>query len=185
MSDGRACKDIPTRVFFPVGGDSIEPALKACATCPAEAKEACIETGRGQRFGIWGGKLHGQKIVIVRCRQCRGRMLRRQGHHKIEVCNTCRGIVDPVDETELIDQPFVPRVDGVCAHCGDSFVKTNARKMFCSPLCRRRSQYPEKMNVTLTCAECGTEFEAIRTNQINCSTECQQARKNRMRRKVS
>lgn len=51
-----ACKDEPTRLFFPDEGEPASPAAKAiCGACPVRVE--CLEfaMATGQRAGVWGG----------------------------------------------------------------------------------------------------------------------------------
>jgi WhiB family redox-sensing transcriptional regulator len=50
-----ACRGMDVSLFMPERGDvdAVEQAIKTCNICPVRAK--CLEYGRHQRYGIWGG----------------------------------------------------------------------------------------------------------------------------------
>jgi WhiB family redox-sensing transcriptional regulator len=48
-----ACADHPQELFFPSRGETSAPARLICAGCLVRSE--CIEAGRSERFGIWGG----------------------------------------------------------------------------------------------------------------------------------
>lgn len=178
-----ACVNLPTRIFFPIGGDSIEPAMHICSQCPDDAKQACEIAGIGQKFGIWAGELRRtRKTTVVECFSCQGRMLRRGGHYKEEICHVCRGgfSEESFEEEEPQPVPVAVPVPGVCFHCGADF-EPIPRKKFCSKRCQRRSSEQPLPKLTVACIECGVKFEASRSNHICCSRACQEHRKERLR----
>lgn len=50
-----ACRGMDTNIFFPERGDNktVELAKEVCAGC--SVREQCLEYGRKERFGFWGG----------------------------------------------------------------------------------------------------------------------------------
>lgn len=53
--------------FFPERGESTREAKAVCAQCPV--REACLEYGLGERFGIWGGMSERQRQRVRRQRR--------------------------------------------------------------------------------------------------------------------
>jgi WhiB family transcriptional regulator, redox-sensing transcriptional regulator len=54
-----ACKGQPVELFFPVRGESAQPAKEICSSCPV--KEPCADYAAGTQVagqpihGVWGG----------------------------------------------------------------------------------------------------------------------------------
>lgn len=68
--DDAACRDAPTRIFFPEAGDPETSHWVAmfCDLCPV--RTACLEwalTNR-ERYGIWGGMTESDRRRILRTR---------------------------------------------------------------------------------------------------------------------
>jgi hypothetical protein len=59
-------EQIDPDVFFPGQGQSLTPAKRICATCPAT--KACLNYAlrNGERFGVWGGKSEKERKAIRR-----------------------------------------------------------------------------------------------------------------------
>lgn len=53
----RACRDIPTAVFYPDNRAGFRPALNICAQCPIriDCLDAALQTPVAEDYGIWGG----------------------------------------------------------------------------------------------------------------------------------
>jgi WhiB family transcriptional regulator, redox-sensing transcriptional regulator len=74
----RACADIDTNMFFPLGltGNAIEQtnlAKSICQSCPVA--DPCLEFALRtlQDFGIWGGRTEDERRVIRRARRAAAR----------------------------------------------------------------------------------------------------------------
>jgi WhiB family transcriptional regulator, redox-sensing transcriptional regulator len=74
----RACADIDTNVFFPLGltGNAIEQtnlAKSICQSCPVSGP--CLEFALRtlQDFGIWGGRTEDERRIIRRARRAAAR----------------------------------------------------------------------------------------------------------------
>ena len=177
--DGSACADMDTALFFPHAGQSLEPALQACARCPVRAE--CGEANKSEPLGVWAGEWRAgprsrNGNVIARCPNCKERFAPSRGNRTI--CSKCAG-VESYEEEEPAPDPFQP---GVCIQCGKGFEMTVEHKRFCSRLCQRRSQYPPTMDLIKNCEECHAEFKAYRNSQSFCSKDCAGIAKNRARR---
>ena len=180
--DGAACADMPTSLFFPKPGQSLEPALKACARCPVRAE--CAEAHVREPFGVWGGVFHGGRSRLgtqaARCPACKERYVPSQGRRA--TCSKCAG-VESYEDPEPAAEPYIP---GVCLYCKQEFEMTVQQKRFCSRLCQRRSQYPEKFNHSpRPCDHCGNEFVPARKNQRFCDIECRKLGRTEERRRAS
>lgn len=76
-----------------------------------------------------------------------------------------------------------------CAVCGNEFVSTHSKNVYCSVECRRANakyREAEQKGVELftqgtlkTCVICGKEFAAQRRNHLCCSPECTKEQKAR------
>jgi Transcription factor WhiB len=55
LPGGPACRGADPDLFFPLPGESAEPAKAICAVCPVRAVCLALARGRGERYGIWGG----------------------------------------------------------------------------------------------------------------------------------
>jgi hypothetical protein len=103
------------QLFFPKHGESYEPGLKLCTTCPTETKADCAELGRvSEVMGIWGGRITGK---VVKCVQCGDRYYPVMGAGK-KLCNRCAS-------------RNVPH----CAFCGIPFRVKNKGQRYCSRKC--------------------------------------------------
>ena len=55
LPDGPACWGADPDLFFPLPGQSMDPAKAICVTCAVRAECLALARARGERFGIWGG----------------------------------------------------------------------------------------------------------------------------------
>src|SRR5450755_1084739 len=55
LPDGPACRGADPDLFFPLLGESADPAKAICAACAVQAECLALARARGERFGIWGG----------------------------------------------------------------------------------------------------------------------------------
>ena len=53
--DGPACWGADPDLFFPLPGESADPAKAICAACAVRADCLTLARARGEQFGIWGG----------------------------------------------------------------------------------------------------------------------------------
>lgn len=70
--DDAACRDVPTRIFFPGAGErEAHWVAMFCDECPV--RQACLEfaLANHERWGIWGGKTEQQRRHILRARRLR------------------------------------------------------------------------------------------------------------------
>lgn len=56
-----ACKNVPTRLFFPGQGEPNEIALRVCRSCPVTQECLKFALDNYERFGVWGGKSEKQR----------------------------------------------------------------------------------------------------------------------------
>lgn len=91
--DRAECRGVNPDLFFPESKADLKVALRLigpiCAACPVQAE--CLEYGRSQHFGIWGGEYVGPRFrpdtsigghwkavrvsdLSVRCSECRRAM---------------------------------------------------------------------------------------------------------------
>lgn len=49
-----ACKNVPTRIFYPEKGSNADAAKLVCERCPVKAQ--CAAAGQDEAHGIWGGQ---------------------------------------------------------------------------------------------------------------------------------
>ncbi len=61
-----ACKDVDVDVFFPLRGQSCEPALVYCRQCEVRAECLDFALTFKERFGVWGGMSEKQRRIIRR-----------------------------------------------------------------------------------------------------------------------
>lgn len=54
-----ACWGADPDLFFPMPGESADPAKAICGACPVRAECLAVARSRGERWGIWGGVLLG------------------------------------------------------------------------------------------------------------------------------
>lgn len=178
---GAACIDMNTAKFFPKPGQSLEPALRACARCPVlgECREAHVK----EPLGVFGGEWHNGRSRsgnrIARCPSCKERYVPSQGRRT--TCSKCAGVESFEEEDEPAAKPYVP---GECLYCGEQFEMTNDRKRFCKRICQRRAQYPESFDHDpRSCDHCDDEFVPTRKNQRFCDIECRKLGRNNERRR--
>ena len=55
LSAAPACWGADPDLFFPLPGQSADPAKAICAACPVRAECLALARARGEQFGIWGG----------------------------------------------------------------------------------------------------------------------------------
>ena len=55
LADGPACWGADPDLFFPLPGQSADPAKAICAGCAVRAECLALARARGEQFGIWGG----------------------------------------------------------------------------------------------------------------------------------
>jgi WhiB family redox-sensing transcriptional regulator len=55
LSAGPGCAGADPELFFPLPGQSGNPAKAICGTCPVRARCLELALDRDERFGIWGG----------------------------------------------------------------------------------------------------------------------------------
>ena len=55
LADGPACWGADPDLFFPLPGQSADPARAICAGCHVRAECLALARARGEQFGIWGG----------------------------------------------------------------------------------------------------------------------------------
>ena len=55
LPGGPACAGADPDLFFPLPGESADPAKAICAGCAIRAECLALARARGERFGIWGG----------------------------------------------------------------------------------------------------------------------------------
>ena len=55
LPDGPACAGADPDLFFPLPGESADPAKAICAACPVRAECLALARARGEQFGVWGG----------------------------------------------------------------------------------------------------------------------------------
>ena len=55
LPDGPACWGADPDLFFPLPGESADPAKAICAACAVRAECLALARARGEQFGIWGG----------------------------------------------------------------------------------------------------------------------------------
>ena len=55
LPDGPACWGADPDLFFPLPGQSADPAKAICAACAVRAECLALARARGEQFGIWGG----------------------------------------------------------------------------------------------------------------------------------
>jgi WhiB family redox-sensing transcriptional regulator len=62
----RRCSDVPTSVFFPDDGGSVQGARRVCQRC--EVRAACLEYALAARIddGVWGGATPRERQQILR-----------------------------------------------------------------------------------------------------------------------
>ena len=53
--DRAACRDADPDLFFPLLGESADPARAICAACAVRAECLTLARARGEQFGVWGG----------------------------------------------------------------------------------------------------------------------------------
>ncbi len=67
-----ACRDMPSRAFFPESGENrlAQEAKKVCARCPVE--DRCREAGMVEQYGVWGGltETDREKVRKARTKVC-------------------------------------------------------------------------------------------------------------------
>lgn len=179
--EGAICVDMATSHFFPKPGQSLEPALGACARCPV--REECKTLNAHERLGVWGGVWHSPRSKTserpMRCPSCKERYVPSQGRRT--TCSKCAGVESFEEEDEPAAKPHVP---GECVYCGNSFELTVHHKVFCSRICQRRSQYPESFDHDpRPCDHCGESFVPSRKNQRFCDIKCRKLGRNNERRR--
>ena len=55
LPDGPACWGADPDLFFPLPGESADPAKAICVACAVRVECLALARARGERFGIWGG----------------------------------------------------------------------------------------------------------------------------------
>ena len=55
LADGPACRGADPDLFFPLPGESADPARAICAACAVRTDCLALARARGEQFGIWGG----------------------------------------------------------------------------------------------------------------------------------
>jgi Transcription factor WhiB len=55
LPDEPACRGADPDLFFPMPGESTDPAKAICGTCAVRADCLALARARGEQFGIWGG----------------------------------------------------------------------------------------------------------------------------------
>lgn len=94
-----ACRDADPETFFPDKGfdydRQVAEALEFCRRCPVTAE--CLEAGRNEKVGIWGGKPPRDRkpkrdLFDGWCQVCDGRIYRksREGAPSVYCSNACR-----------------------------------------------------------------------------------------------
>jgi WhiB family redox-sensing transcriptional regulator len=64
----RACKDVPTELFFPERGESHKPALAICNECPVTAECLKYALDHGETVGIYGATTGKQRRSMLKDR---------------------------------------------------------------------------------------------------------------------
>lgn len=64
-----ACSGVEPDLFFPERGESLEPAVKVCASCIV--KTECLEYAivNRERSGVWGGESERSRRRIIKARK--------------------------------------------------------------------------------------------------------------------
>ncbi|GAA1904115.1 WhiB family transcriptional regulator [Streptomyces sodiiphilus] len=72
LDDGAPCRSYDPEVFFAESPEDVEYAKSLCRACPL--REACLAGAKDRRepWGVWGGELFVQGVVVPRKRP-RGR----------------------------------------------------------------------------------------------------------------
>ena len=103
------------------------------------------------------------------------------GRYKLDYPNTKQ-------PTQKKSRQLAPPVEyrRVCAFCGNEFVTTNHRTMYCSDDCKERGirrRYNErqrekkkKPKAVGRCIICGAPFEKLQVTNICCSSKCKRIR---------
>lgn len=117
MSDwwkNAACKNKPTRWFYPERGEQAARAKEVCASC--QVHDECLKFAleSGQEYGIWAGRScdelqEQRKYRMVRCRQCVRRFRWEPEEPKFSAmpsyCSaTCREAADRIRNQESHDR---------------------------------------------------------------------------------
>lgn len=189
-----------TEMMFPGPGESYEPGLRLCETCPPETKAHCaslVRSNWGTGSGIWGGRVVG--VEPSRCRKCNGRYRGAQGRGN--VCRSCVPWTEVVEKTcKQCERVFYPRRKNqlycssrcqqrkyagskitddipesrVCEGCHGTFEPRSVHHVFCTSECRIENQSDRPMDEPRTCArpECGEVFMPNSAPQIHCSAFC-------------
>jgi WhiB family transcriptional regulator, redox-sensing transcriptional regulator len=72
LGEGISCRENDAELWFADTPDGVEFAKALCGTCPA--RTACLSGAldRGEPWGVWGGELFVQGVIVARKRP-RGR----------------------------------------------------------------------------------------------------------------
>lgn len=124
--DDAACRGEDTRRWFPTYETDARPAIRVCESCPVidECRAEIESTPRGQRHGVWAGKLWTERLPkqprpprVVTCREC-GTVFDRTGPGALpSLCAACRTTR--------------------CPTCGVEFVRRKVTQVACCEFCTR------------------------------------------------
>lgn len=65
----RACKGLPTAIFFPMTKGIAQKTIVVCEGCPVKWDCLNYAVANGIEYGIWGGTTERQRLPLIRAHQ--------------------------------------------------------------------------------------------------------------------
>jgi hypothetical protein len=86
--DRALCREYDPDAWFPEDSAEAAVAQHICDRCPVRAECEAYAIARGERFGVWGGKVRGRRDGGDGfCRRCRAVVV---AGHGVRYCADCR-----------------------------------------------------------------------------------------------